>query len=776
MNVRSKIANRIESTPAVKCLTSDACGTLPRQTSGRFELKSALCIFASLALSGAALGILFSFWSRRCVQMLGPGSDALGSGRVVFGLGVLLGIICADFATKWRPPKPWMVPITALGAMSFTVLGQHLVPVTSRLVSGMAPYRDNVAVNYAVCLAASAVLMLSPALAFGALNRLLIANLWNPSKKPFLCGSACLLNICCIALGAIAASLWLMPLLGGLGALASALILMPVLLISEGIRNPDASRVISLALLLSGLAVSAVGNTPGALKGDRYLYGQNPVPGDESRLLEFKTARSADIQVIHTPTDMALQVDGITVGGSTNTLPAELGLALLPRLLRVSASRVLVLGLGSGATCAACRLFPDTKILCVESEPAIISASRAFGGAALPPTNSIAFSIAVRDERAELDNVRDPYDLLLVDHGDPRIVGTSQFMTREFYAAARKALSERGILAQRLRLDSFTSADFARLARTVTRIFPNCALAAISDSDCVLLASASALMDSRTRVEAAQRLVDSKPSIQEALLHDFETTDVAGILLRKLWLGDSGLRRLASCDSEVSIFTDWNPAINPSGRRRAMDPQFNRLLIGDLLASATDENWFEQVFTRCGCTKRHVAVCHQLAEKLGSHRLPARAAALANWALKLDPSQPELLADSLIWSADFGIKQVEELVDRITNSVTAVNRIGMELSSRHKPELATIAFRRAVLLAPRSTSAWANLGRSYLEAGHQDKAADCFQRALTLDPLNEAIAAQTAALSKARGGGSASAETPKAVAAEDTIEKSPYGD
>jgi len=104
----------------------------------------------------------------------------------------------------------------------------------------------------------------------------------------------------------------------------------------------------------------------------------------------------------------------------------------------------------------------------------------------------------------------------------------------------------------------------------------------------------------------------------------------------------------------------------------------------------------------------------------------------------LDPEQPDLLADQVIWTELEDPSRLATVVVQIAHrSLAAANRVGKSLWERKKYQLAVQLYSDLTTIATNSAVLWCNLGLAYEATDDKKRAADCLGRALDCDPLND---------------------------------------
>jgi CubicO group peptidase (beta-lactamase class C family) len=85
-----------------------------------------------------------------------------------------------------------------------------------------------------------------------------------------------------------------------------------------------------------------------------------------------------------------------------------------------------------------------------------------------------------------------------------------------------------------------------------------------------------------------------------------------------------------------------------------------------------------------------------------------------------------------------GLEKMEEMKSQFPEilEIPSLNDIAGYLASKEKTEEAASIFKWAIESDPKSVTAWAGLGRFYLETGKNNESLECLQKTLELDPKN----------------------------------------
>jgi spermidine synthase len=146
----------------------------------------------------------------------------------------------------------------------------------------------------------------------------------------------------------------------------------------------------------------------------------------------------------------------------------------LPMLLHPAPSRVLVVGLGGGATPGAISLHRGSVVDIVELSPSV---SRAAGELADLNNNLLVqpnVRIRMDDGRTFLRLTNERFDIITADLIQPTLAGSGRLYSREYYALVRRALRPGGLALQWI--GSRPIEHYKVLIRTFVDVFPETTL------------------------------------------------------------------------------------------------------------------------------------------------------------------------------------------------------------------------------------------------------------------------------------------------------------
>jgi len=721
------------------------------------ELAPLARVLAAAALTGFASISLQMLWARELALLVGPTTYAFSSCLAVFILGVGLGSLLFRVRLEQRAALESTLCAASVLVVLPALLGWSLRPQIAELLGYLREVRVSPLGNAALCGLTSAVLEFLPTLGMGMLFPALVElTRAGADRAGSAVGRVYAWNTLGSVGGAALTSLTLVPLLGSFWSLRAALAvyaLAPIALFGARGGALLTSVVCSVALLAQWRASDPLDTNLGA-----YLYG---VPATRATRADFKPlyfaeGPSCNVLVLEgspmatpylpePPTRLInLRVHGKIDASSANDMTMQLGMAYLPRFLHPSAKKVVVIGMGSGATLGAAAVFDGTQATCCEIEPAIVEAARFFEDFNHGVLERDNVSVVLDDGRSHVQGSAGGWDLILSQPTNPWIAGVANLFTEEFYATARAKLSRGGLFAQWIQAYAFTPSDFALVLRTLTRVFPRCVLLRVSEYDFLVVAGERSVSPDAAAIEAAQALVDSTPEARADLKRYFATEDVRSMLFTHLLLDEGGVQRFLAAVGGDELNTDANMRLEFDAPLRLFhalgDPaaETNRLLY-----ASVNPVWQQSLFTAWRCSAEHLDALKQLKSRFLSHGATAAGGALVELGLALDPGEPELLADFLLFGSNIPPDEFEESLGQlITLSTAESHRLGQSLLQLRQFNAAKLVYTRLSARYPESASALLALGAAWQGLGREAESQAAQAKARELDPLLDPLAAR----------------------------------
>ncbi|MDH5320995.1 MAG: fused MFS/spermidine synthase [Gammaproteobacteria bacterium] len=257
-----------------------------------------------------------------------------------------------------------------------------------------------------------------------------------------------------------------------------------------------------------------------------------------------------------------LAINGKVDASTTDDMPTQVLLALLPMQFVERAEDVMVIGLASGVTAGAVALVPELRRLeIVELEPAIGRAARYFDAWNHAVLSDPRVELVFNDARNQLLLAAPgSFDAIVSEPSNPWISGIANLFTREFLELGKSRLRQGGAWSQWVPIYGLDSADLRSILGTFSAVFRYVLVyASIEYNDLVLIGSDTPLQASET---AAMRLLS-----QPAIALELDRIDIRSVVdMLALYQMDAG--NIASMDAGSPINTDDNMLIEYSSARK----------------------------------------------------------------------------------------------------------------------------------------------------------------------------------------------------------------
>lgn len=239
---------------------------------------------------------------------------------------------------------------------------------------------------------------------------------------------------------------------------------------------------------------------------------------DAYRLLFYEEGLSSVVTVaqnVVTP-NRWIAINGKVDASTTDDMPTQVLLSLLPMQFVQQPDDVLVIGLASGVTAGAASLHPEVdRLQIVELEPVIGRAARYFDEWNHSVLSDPRVELIHNDGRNHLLLAEpESYDLIVSEPSNPWIAGAANLFTREFLEIGRFRLKPGGVWAQWVPIYGMDTRDVQSILATFADVYPYALVyAAIEYNDLVLIGSDRPL---HLSADLAQRLLD-RPALAAEL-------------------------------------------------------------------------------------------------------------------------------------------------------------------------------------------------------------------------------------------------------------------
>jgi hypothetical protein len=164
----------------------------------------------------------------------------------------------------------------------------------------------------------------------------------------------------------------------------------------------------------------------------------------------------------------------------------------LPLAIKPQATRVAVIGLGSGLTTHTLLASPRIAELdTIEIEPAMVEGARLFD-----PLNRRAYAdprshVHIEDAKTFFAAQREPYDIIVSEPSNPWVSGVSTLFSEEFYGRVKQHLRPDGLLVQWVHSYEISTGLVASIFLALGKHFPDYAIYGGGVGDLFVVASPS---------------------------------------------------------------------------------------------------------------------------------------------------------------------------------------------------------------------------------------------------------------------------------------------
>jgi spermidine synthase len=579
--IAAGVAWRIARTPDVGPAPRSTAQTSPRRARGAPKNASpaperlvAAC--AALAITGFVALANEVTWTRILALVLGPTTYAFGAMAWVFITGLAFGSAAmARLVNRVRGPIIALVIAMAAVAAAPMAALSLVEPFALRVARTTARADARFIDVLGVQVLAAAALLLPLALALGAAFPLGLQLATRTARHPApRIAAVYAANTGGAIAGALATGFLLIPrlglqrtlLTGSAIALAGAMV--SLIAAESGRRSALAG---TLAILGAAFVMwRAPTWDVDLLSSGGYKYAAYVRTSDlasalrAGSLLYYREGASGTISVRRLAGTVALSIDGKVDASNGGDMLTQKLLAHLPLLLHPHPRSVAIIGLGSGVTLGAALVHPIERVDTVEISPEVVRASQFFENENHHALSDPRSNLIVADGRSHVMLTRRHYDVIISEPSNPWMAGIAALFTREFFSAARRALSVDGIFCQWAHTYDISDADLRSIAATFGSVFPQTTMWLVGESDLLLLGSAADLTDRLTGLRQAFHRHGVAEDLREVDVHDAE-----GLL--SMWVGGSG--ELAAYSSAAFVQTDNRAALEFTAPRSIVGRQ-----------------------------------------------------------------------------------------------------------------------------------------------------------------------------------------------------------
>jgi spermidine synthase len=213
----------------------------------------------------------------------------------------------------------------------------------------------------------------------------------------------------------------------------------------------------------------------------------------------------------------------------------------LPMMLHPNPKRVLIIGLGGGATPGAAAMFPGAQVDVVELSDDVVKGAAFFGHINFDLLTRPNVRLRVDDGRNYLLTTSTKYDVVTADLILPNRAGATNLYSQQYFELVRRVLAPGGVVLQWLGSD--TDFEYKLIMRTFLSVFPDTTL---WGDHSLMAGTAAPFTLSASRFEERRR----DPAFRAVLDWDLET-------MRRLYV--AGPQALAAFVGPGPILSDDRP-------------------------------------------------------------------------------------------------------------------------------------------------------------------------------------------------------------------------
>lgn len=481
----------------------------------------------------------------------------------------------------------------------------------------------------------------------------------------------------------------------------------------------------------------------------------------------------------------------------------QLLLAHLPLLFAKNADAVLVIGHGSGITAGSAMVHGAERGDVVEISHGVIASDFLFAEENHGVLSNPRVHVWEEDGRTFLRTAPWTYDAIISEPSNPWIAGIGGLFTRECFEEAKARLAPGGVLCLWFHEYEQEDEGVRLVLRTVAAVFPHATLfQVLQDGDVIVLASDSPLEPDFARLEvrfdrtevrrdiarmrtfnlatvlmfqaipasefaefagegpintdehqrlesmAARAFFEARSSQlvwRNHCLNRFPTTPGPGLLDRyAAWRAEQG--DPLSKEELEAVIRRVQMTVDPERGRPLFEALSSRLARASPRAVPTS-------LAARGAMPKLETMGHVEANDRGTDLYLGgdtdRAVECYRHATKVDPSVPGAfvnLAAGLHKKGDVdgAIQALEEGLAHSPKDVILRLAAAQVFEAEQKPDRAQVMLAQAVEIEPGNIEAWTRLGALFFQTDQPARAAECFERALALQPTSWEHAADLA--------------------------------
>lgn len=322
-------------------------------------------------------------------------------------------------------------------------------------------------------------------------------------------------------------------------------------------QRVDAMATLAISAAILALAMNFARFDLNRLSSGVYRTGDASIPTDEYKVFFYRDGKTASVSVIGSKRTgiVTIATNGkpdasITMakGGEATTDEITMAMAAaIPLSFKTDAKTVANIGFGSGMTTHTLLANPELQTVdTIEIEPAMIEGARAF----LPNVKN-AFEDArshfyTEDAKTFFAKHQSKYDLIISEPSNPWVSGVSSLFSEEFYAQAKRHLTDDGLLVQWIQLYEIDLDLISPIMGAIDQYFDDYAVYNTDDSNMLIVAKPKGSLGSISK-QVFSRLPN--------LVHELHRQHIIGVQ-------DLEIRRIGSKELLQPFFNTFSNRTN----------------------------------------------------------------------------------------------------------------------------------------------------------------------------------------------------------------------
>lgn len=469
-------------------------------------------VLAAVGLSGAVSMMYEVAWIRLLTLVLGSSTYSFSLMLAAFILGLAIGSFLLSlrrrpggYATIFGLTETGVGLAVLLMLPFYVKLPYWFNQLAASLNREPATFGLYQACTFLMC----ALVMIVPTVLQGvtlpAAIRVLTPSLRRVGSR---IGFAYAINTVGTIAGSVGAGFWGLPRLGIKGTLELAVAVNSVVGVAvlwaekdRLLRRRALAWALPAVLAVAAWYALAMGPWDKQVMSAGIYRTRGRIPG-YARLLEEAAKRTTlfyrdgidatiAVQDLREPLPERLLVINGKVDASTRgDMPTQKIMAHLPLMLHPKPEKVLIVGVGSGATIGSVMAYAGVKkVDVVEISRDVIEASRLFGDVNGKYWDDPRVKVYWEDAKTFLQITDEQYDVIISEPTNPWIAGVAGVFSLEYFQTCRRHLAPGGFFVQWIQSYELEDATFFMILETFSRLFPCYTLWNPTQTDTVLVGS-----------------------------------------------------------------------------------------------------------------------------------------------------------------------------------------------------------------------------------------------------------------------------------------------